>query len=132
MQIFNELLCMIVAQLERSFVFESSNDVNDDVCSSHLSDMRQTNFNDFRYEDSEVWMIEMNTNTTLHHWKKRRQHTEIDSTDSSDQASLKMSITSISNATTWEETVRLILQFYFLFCTFWRFITNFDETLDKF
>ncbi len=34
MQIFNELLCMIVTQLERSFVYESSNDVDDDVIMS--------------------------------------------------------------------------------------------------
>ena len=54
MQIFNELLCMIVAQLERSFVYESSDRIDDDVCSSHLSDLRQANFDDFRYEGSEV------------------------------------------------------------------------------
>jgi len=54
MQIFNELLCMIVTQLERFFVYESSNYVDDDVCSSYLSDLRQANFDDFKYEDSEV------------------------------------------------------------------------------
>ncbi len=54
MQIFNELLCMIVAQLERSFVYESSDDVDDDVCSSHLSDLSQADFDDFRYKGSEV------------------------------------------------------------------------------
>ncbi len=54
MQIFNELLCMIVAQLGRSFAYGSSDRVDDDVCSSHLSDLRQANFDDFRYEGSEV------------------------------------------------------------------------------
>ncbi len=54
MQIFNELLCMIVTQLERSFAYESNDHVDDDVCSSHLSDLRQANFDDFRYEGSEV------------------------------------------------------------------------------
>jgi len=54
MQIFNELLCMIVAQLGRSFVYGSSDRADDDVCSSHLSDLRQANSDDFRYEGSEV------------------------------------------------------------------------------
>jgi len=54
MQIFNELLCMIVAQLERSFAYESSDHVDDDVCSSYSSDLNHADFDDFRYEDSEV------------------------------------------------------------------------------
>ncbi len=54
MQIFNELLCMIVAQLDRSSVYESSDDVDDDVCSSHLPDLSHADFDDFRYKGSEV------------------------------------------------------------------------------
>ncbi len=113
MQIFNELLCMIVNQLERSFVYESNDHVNDDVCFSYFSYLNHVDFNDFKYEDSEVWMIKMNMNTTLHCWKEWWQHTETDSSDSSDKTNLKVNITSISNATTWERTVRLILQFLF-------------------
>ncbi len=113
MQIFNESLCMIVAQLERSFIYESSDHVDDDVCSSYSSDLSHADFDDFKYEDSKVWMIEMNMNMTSHRWRERRRHTEADSSDSSDRASLKMNITSISNATAWEEAVRLILQFLF-------------------
>ena len=54
MQIFNELLCMIVNQLERSFVYESNDHVNDDVCFSYFSYLNHVDFNDFKYEDSEV------------------------------------------------------------------------------
>ncbi len=54
MQIFNELLCIIITQLKRSFVYESSDHVNDDVCSSYSSDLSHADFNDFRYEGSEV------------------------------------------------------------------------------
>ncbi len=54
MQIFNELLCMIVAQLERSFIYESSDHVDDDVCSSYSSDLSHADFDDFKYEDSKV------------------------------------------------------------------------------
>jgi len=54
MQIFNELLCMIITQLEKSFIYESSDDVDNDVCFSHLSDLSQADFNDFKYKDSKV------------------------------------------------------------------------------
>ncbi len=109
---------MIVAQLEKSFVYvcESSDHVDDDVWSSHLSDLSHANFDDFKYEGSEVWMIEMNMNTTSRRWEKRRRHAETDSSGSSgssDRASLKVNITSIPNATAWGGTVRLILQFLF-------------------
>ncbi len=104
---------MIVAKLERFFAYESSDHVDDDVCSSYSSDLSHADFDDFRYEGSEVWMIEMNTNTTSHRWRERRQHTKADSSGSSDRASLKVNITSISNATAWEKAVKLILQFLF-------------------
>jgi len=54
MQIFNKLLCIIITQFKRSFIYESSDDVDDDVCFSHLSNLNQADFNDFKYKDSEV------------------------------------------------------------------------------
>ena len=45
---------MIVVQLERSFVYESSDHINNDVCSSYSFDLSHADFNDFKYEDSEV------------------------------------------------------------------------------
>jgi len=42
---------MIITQLEKSFIYESS---DNDVCFSHLSDLSQADFNDFKYKDSKV------------------------------------------------------------------------------
>jgi len=54
MQISNELLCMIVAQLGRSSAYGSSDRAGGDVCSSYPPDLGHADFGGFRYEGSGV------------------------------------------------------------------------------